>query len=140
MVEYIFDAEKSKEVFEVSKKYIEVKLCYNNVFRVVTDNINKFNSNQWKVAYGYMNVFANVLCRHCFIIDENNKVIDVTVYANSNLDLDRKYYVMKIFEDINTYFDAIEDDEFYPALEFYLRKENGQAQLWAEKNNFILTG
>ena len=140
MVEYIFDAEKSKEVFDISEKQIQVKQCYNNVFRVVTDNIHKFKSNQWRVAYGYTNILDNILCRHCFILDENNKVIDVTVYAKSTLDLDRKYYVMKIFEDINTYFDAIEKDEFYPALEFYLRAENKKANEWAMQNGFILTG
>ena len=86
-----------------------------------------------------MSVFSPVLCRHCFIIDENGKVIDPTIFTGSK-STEREYYAMKVFEDVDDYFEAIEQAEYYPALDIYLREENKQAYKWAEQNGFILTG
>lgn len=81
-----------------------MKECYNNIFNVVTDYIPKFRCSLWRVAYGYMKVFDNVYCRHCFVIDENNKVIDPTLYTTERQDIDSKeYFASYIFDDINAY-------------------------------------
>lgn len=75
---------KSKEIYESCKQNIAIKECYNNVFNVVTDYIGKFRNGEWQVAYGYVETMAGFYCRHCFIIDENNKVIDPTIHTNTD--------------------------------------------------------
>lgn len=89
----------------------------------------------WRVAYGYMKVFDNVYCRHCFVIDENNKVIDPTLYTTERQDIDGKeYFVSYIFDDIGGYFEAIENNDYMPALEYYLKENDAQARKWAAEN------
>lgn len=139
MIKYLLDVEQSKAVYSDCKPLMQMKMCYNNVFHVVTDYITKFRNGEYKVAYGYMTVFDNVLCRHCFIIDNNDKVIDPTIFAGS-CDTGREYYAMKIFDDIDVYLSAIEEENYYPALDRYLKTENKQAIKWADENGFILTG
>lgn len=139
MIKYLLDIEQSKAVYNYCKPHLQKKMCYNNVFNVVTEYISKFRAGQYKVSYGYMTVFDNVLCRHCFIINENGKVIDPTIFTGSQ-STEREYYAMKTFEDVDSYFEAIETDHYYPALERYLAEENKNAYKWAEQNGFILTG
>lgn len=132
------DAKKSKAVFKHCRN-IQMKECYNNIFNVVTDYIPKFRCSLWRVAYGYMKVFDNVYCRHCFVIDENNKVIDPTLYTTERQDIDGKeYFVSYIFDDIDGYFEAIENNDYMPALEYYLKENDAQARKWAAENRCIL--
>ena len=136
----ILDVEQSRAVFEDCKSRLAMKECYNNVFYVVTDYISKFRKGEWKVAYGYMTVFENVMCRHCFIIDEKGEVIDPTIFTTPNIYTDRQYITMKIFDDISDYFTAIEQADYFPALDKALKENEAQIQKWANKNGFILTG
>lgn len=138
MQKYTLNIDKSKEVAKHCKKVLEIKMCYNNVFKVTSAYINNFEDGKWKVAYGYMTSVKNLLCRHCFIIDENNDVIDPTLALRK--DVDAEYYVMKIFDDVYEYFDAILQYECFPALEHYLYENDKQAQKWADENGFILLG
>lgn len=140
MRKHELDVEQSKAVYEYCKSRLAMKECYNNVFNVVTDYISNFRSGKWYVAYGYVTVFENVMCRHCFIIAENGKVIDPTIFTTPHLDTDRQYITMKIFDDIDEYFDEIEKADYYPALDMYMRKYTVQAEKWAIENGFILTG
>ena len=134
------NAEQSKAVFEHCKGRLAMKECYINIFKVVTDYISKFRSGEWKVAYGYMTVFENVMCRHCFIINEKDEVIDPTIFTASTVIIDRQYITMKIFDDVNEYFEAVEQENYYPALERHLKEYAAKTQEWANKNGFILTG
>lgn len=134
------DIEKSKAVFEYCKSRLAMKECYNNIFKVVTDYISKFRNDEWKVAYGYVTVFENVMCRHCFIIDEKGEVIDPTIFTTPHIDTDRQYITMKIFDDIDDYFNAIEQENYFPALDKTLRENAVQTQKWANENGYILTG
>ena len=138
MQKYTLNIDKSKEVAEHCKKHLKLKMCYNNVFNVATTYVDNFHNGKWKIAYGYITSVANLLCRHCFIIDENNDVIDPTIALRN--DVDAEYYTMKIFDDIDEYFNAISQEQYYPALERYLRENNKQAYKWADKNGFILMG
>ena len=140
MRKHYLDYEKTKEVYEYSKPHIEFKQCYNNVFNVVTDYIATFRSGEWKVAYGYVEVMSLVYCRHCFIVDESGKVIDPTICTNTDPNTDRDYLVMKIFDDIDEYFTAIERENYYPALDRTLKENTAAAQKWANENGVILTG
>ena len=140
MRKHYLDYEKTKEVYKQCKPHIEFKQCYNNVFNIVTDYIAAFRSGEWKVAYGYVEVMPLVYCRHCFIIDESGKVIDPTICTNTEPNINREDLVMKVYDDIDDYFSAIERENLYPALDKVLRENDAQAQKWANENGFILTG
>lgn len=133
------DLEQSKAVYEHCKRHIQVKHCYNNVFEVVTDYMSKFRSGEWKIAYGYTEVMAGLYCRHCFILDENDNVIDPTIFAQSE-QRNRAYYVMAVFEDVDEYLTAIENENYMPALDKHLRVQDKQAQQWAKENGIIFVG
>ena len=137
MKKYQLNYEKSKEVFEQCKPLIEFKQCYNNIFNVVTDYIATFRSGEWKVAYGYVEVMPLVYCRHCFILDKD-KAIDPTICTNTDPNINREYLVMKIFDDIDAYFYAIESENYFPALDLSLKEKGVQAQKWALENGYIL--
>ena len=139
MKKYLLDVEQSKAVYSDCKPRLQVKMCYNNVFNVITEYISKFRAGEWKVAYGYMTVFDKLLCRHCFIVNEDGKVIDPTIFLGS-ANTEREYYAMKVFDDVDVYFEAIESDGYFPALDKYLAEQNKQANIWANENGFILTG
>lgn len=136
MVKHQLDLEQSKAVYEACKRHIQIKLCYNNIFEVVTDYMSKFRSGEWKTAYGYVEVMAELYCRHCFILNENGKVIDPTIFVQSE-QRDREYYVMFVFDDVDEYLSAIESDNYMPALEKYLHENDKQAQKWAIENGVI---
>lgn len=140
MKRYELDIEKSKEVFDCCKKHLQIKMCYNNIFEVVTDFNSKFRSGEFKVAYGYMSVMANLYCRHCFVIDNNGAVIDPTIFLQSNPNEQREYFAIKIFDDVDVYIDAIENENYMPALEKYLKEETKQAYEWANNKGYILIG
>lgn len=138
MDKYILNIDKSKEVYSKCKKRLAAKECYNNVFRVATDYITNFKTKKWRIAYGYMTVLDNLLCRHCFIIDENNTVIDPTIILINRTDAE--YYTMKIFDDWCEYFKAIKKEQYLPALYRYLNEYNKIALNWAEENQYVLIG
>lgn len=140
MKKHLLDVETSRAVYNNCKPFLQAKMCYNNVFNVVTEYISDFRSGKYKVAYGYMSVFDSVLCRHCFIIEEDERVIDPTIFVGS-MSTDIEYYSMMIFDDVDKYFEAIKSDEYYPALERYLGERMDKAAWeWAKSNNKILTG
>lgn len=138
MRKHKLDYEKTKEVYRQCKPHIEFKQCYNNVFNTVTEHIATFRSGEWKVAYGFVEVMPLVYCRHCFIIDENGAVIDPTICTNTDPNTSREYLVMKKFDDIDEYFDAIEQENYYPALDKALRENAAQAQIWANNKGYLL--
>ena len=136
MLKYEIDLERSKVVYENCKHLVQMKMCYNNIFNVVTDYISYFRTGKWKVAYGFVEVMAGLYCRHCFILDENNKVIDPTFFTNSE-QYDREYYVMTAFDDVDEYLTALENENYMPVLENYFREQDRQAIKWALDKGYI---
>ena len=65
MIKHSLDIERSRAVYNNCKPLMQIKMCYNNVFNVVTEYINKFRSGEWKVTYSYVETMAGVYCRHC---------------------------------------------------------------------------
>ena len=110
MKKYLFNFSESKKLYENNKNIIEPKMCYNNIFAIVTKHIEKFTLREYRVAYGYVSSFGNLLARHCFIVDKNETVIDPNVFTTSNIK-NREYYITKCFEMINSYIDAIESEK-----------------------------
>lgn len=139
MKKHQLDLKQSKAVFEHCKQHIQIKHCYNNVFEVVTDYMSNFRKGKWKIAYGYTEVMAGLYCRHCFVLDENNRVIDPTIYAQKEQP-NRTYYVMSVFDDVDEYLAAIESENYLPALEKYLKEQDEQARKWAIEKGIILVG
>ena len=108
------DIQTSKAIHEKHKDKIEAKMCYRNIFRMVTCMFPKFQSGEYKVAYGYISIFDKSLyARHCFIVC-GDSVIDPTLFASSG-NLDADYIITKIY-DISDYTKAIEDNDFVPDL------------------------
>lgn len=124
---YIFDYETSKAVYERNKKYVEQKMCYNNIFHVITNEMRHCKENNWKVAYGYISIDDDnrLYARHCFLLDGNN-VIDPTIIVNhEGEETHREYLVFKVFDTYKEYINAIEHEKgYYPALENTLRKQD----------------
>lgn len=135
----VLDYEKSKEVYEQCEQHIEMKMCYNNIFNAVTEFFEKFRSKEWKVSYGYIKVLDNLYARHCFIVDEYGNVIDPTIFATSNQS-DREYYVMSVFDDVEEYMSAIQDNHFMPELRSHFIKKSKQCTEWAYEKGIILIG
>ena len=140
MNKYTLDVEKSKEVYEYFQEQMQLKMCYNNVYSVFEYSIATFRTGKWKIAYGYVSSIENILCRHCFIIDENGKVIDPTLFTQTIVNTEREYYVFKIYDDVDEYLDAIVQNDYYVGLERVLRKEERQAHEWALNNGYFLAG
>ena len=109
------DIQTSKAIYEKHKDKIEAKMCYRNIFRMVTCMFPKFQSGEYKVAYGYISVFDKSLyARHCFIVC-GDYVIDPTIFAASG-NLDADYIITKIYDSVDEYMKAIEDNDFIPDL------------------------
>lgn len=140
MKRHTLNVELSQEVFEQFKDCIEPKMCYNNVFSVFDMNNKVFREGKWKIAYGYVEVMAGLYCRHCFILDESGTVVDPTLFVQSKPPLEREYYVMYVFEDVDEYLTAIEENDLLPALDKYLREQDRRAQGWARDNGVIFVG
>lgn len=152
---YKLNKEKSLEVYNKNNLLLEQKQCYTNTFMIVTEYSEKFKFGLWKVAYGYMKIAKNMnlYCRHAFVLDENNDVIDVTLAllcdnklsdTSQNIDeesnIEDKYIVMKVFDKVEEYISALEENDRYVALETYLRKEDAKLLEWSMKNNVFLCG
>lgn len=152
---YKLNKEKSLEVYNKNNLLLEQKQCYTNTFMIVTEYREKFKLGLWKVAYGYMKITKdiNLYCRHAFILDENNDVIDVTLAmlcdnklsdTSQNIDeesnIEDKYIVMKVFDKVEEYLSALEENDRFVALETYLRKEDAKLLEWSMKNNVFLCG
>lgn len=140
MKKHQLNIEKSKEVYEHCKRHIKLKHCYNNVFECVTDYMSKFRNGEWKASYGYVSAMVAVYCRHCYILDENNNVIDPTIFVQSEPNTEREYYTMFVFDDVDEYLNAIESEDYMPALDKYLKEHERNAVKWAAENGVMFIG
>ena len=100
----------------------------------------KDHNGELKIAYGYVSSVNNVLCRHCFIIDEYGNALDPTIFTQTEVNTDREYFSFKTYDDVVEYLDAIEENRLYVALERVLMAEERQAHEWALNNGYLLVG
>lgn len=134
---------KSLELLEKCKTVLRKRNCYQNIYLCVEQHFSLFLSGKWKVAYGYYTTSPNIphlLARHCFIIDENNQVIDPTVmltHNDPNELLNWEYFDMIIFENYKSYIEALIKDEHYD-LPDSLRQYDQNATIWANQNGYWL--
>lgn len=121
------------------------KECYSNVFHAILYSGGKFTSGEWKVAYGYIQVLENtpIMGRHCFIVNSKGEAIDPTLMNVTGFKAgeERGHISFKVFEDLETYLDAVTDNDNVPDLVRPLRKlEHEICQPWAHSNSVALIG
>lgn len=140
------NVELSKEVLENCKGKIKKKECYNNIFNVTREYESEFILGYWKVAYGYYPVSVKgtegMYAKHCFIVNQNNEVIDPTVILQEWRDLnDNADYISHTIFGFVDYVDALLKENGQPALYSYLYKtELNEMMPWAKENGIILMG
>lgn len=79
---------------------IKEKECYGNVFKFAERNRILFKEEKMKIAYGFLNdpdLGSNLWIRHCFILDKNNNILDITLLNKSNIKNNR-YIIFKTFD------------------------------------------
>lgn len=140
MEQYFLDTEQSCAVYNKYKKIIKPKECYTNIFSVLSQEFSKFESGEWRVAYGFVSSIDCIYCRHCFILDKNDRVVDPTMYASERDTTNRIYYVMKVFDKLKDYISALDAEDGYPALGRYLRRAETKAQEWGNQNGCLFIG
>lgn len=131
----------SKEVFLSCDGHIEPKMCYNNVFNVLTYNDTIYQTivdGDIKIAYGFMTIpNTQVAVRHCFFVDQFDTVIDVTQAFLSDDMKESDYFVVKAFTDIDSYLEAISNENREPALYRTLAKEFKQYEAKLNEAGYI---
>lgn len=93
------------------KPHIKPNECYGNVFKFAERNRKLFKEENMKIAYGFLNdpnLADNLWFRHCFILDKNNNVLDITLLNKSNV-TNNRYIVFKTF---NSSDDLLKNEEF----------------------------
>lgn len=143
MTKHEFNLKESRNLFAKHRDILQKRECYQNISRIVGRQLDLFSSGKWKVAYGYYTTspkVPHILARHCFIIDENNQVIDPTVLLNHDNNDELKiweYFTIKIFKYYSDYLHALVSEEYYD-LTKTLRPYDQQAILWSRQNGYWL--
>lgn len=131
----------SQELYDANSDRYHMKECYTNIWNALILHMEKFQTGEWKIVYGYMTSVQNMLVRHCFIIGQDGLVIDLTLFTTHIPDREEtEYYIMYVFQNVDEYFDAIEAEGGYPALDRYLNKFTKQAVQWGLDNELVLVG
>ena len=132
------DLERSQTVYEQCADDIRIKECYANVFRVAYHFPEQFMLGEWKIAYGYMQVFEKLYVRHCFIVNDAGWVIDPTSCLFSK----NKDTVYLSFTTLNydEFFNLVIDHDFRPALEKAFPEEEKAAWEYAKENDLFFIG
>ena len=134
------DVNKSKEVYDTCKDRIKQKECYSNVFNIMDYDPKPFRDGTWKISYGYVEAMSGLYCRHCFIVDKDDRVIDPTTFTHKEPPTQRAYYVMYIFDDLDDYLSAVLSEDCMPSLDLYFKDDDKAAFKWAKNNNLLFVG
>ena len=128
--------ETSKSVYESCKDKIALKQCYFNVFCVTDNYTENFKSGKWKVAYGFLHCFDDLYVRHCYILDEHDRVIDPTLMIRNSIP--EKDYITFFIAEYNEYIDMILENHCFPDLVMALKKKENEIR--KENPNLVLCG
>lgn len=140
MEQYSLNAELSEAVYNKYKRHIKAKECYTNIFFLLSKEFSKFESGEWRIAYGFVSSIDCIYCRHCFILERDGLVIDPTMFASDRDISERAYFVIKVFERVEDYISAIDVENGYPALGRYLLRAEQKAQEWGCENGYLFIG
>ncbi|PGK52113.1 hypothetical protein CN918_30440 [Priestia megaterium] len=128
---HLFNLEKSVKVYNTCSSKIKKKACYNNVFHALTATIADFKEKGWKVAYGYISSFENLRIFHCYILDEQNEVVDPT-YINLHGKKPEEiptYYTLETF-DFNAYMKKLKECDHDPSFFKYFMMKKNRTVMW----------
>ena len=137
MERHLINVEDSKRIFEDMEHIIESKMCYDNVFHVMSYNHEKFNSGEWQIAYGFVTAIDGIMARHAFIVDSEGRAIDPTL-AKSEHDLSTREYVSFKLLKMDDYLDILMEHKREPALYNAFPEEEKEAFDWAFENHIFL--
>lgn len=143
--EYKLNHELSMEVRNKMGDVLVMKECYTNIFHSLRFFVEKFRSQEWAIAYGYIRVLENqpLMARHCFIVTKEGEAIDPTLMNISGYTKgqDRKHVTFAEFDDMEKYLEAITKNDNCPDLVHYFRKrEQTISQKWAMEKGVVLLG
>ena len=139
MKKYSFNFEKSKKIYDDNSCNIEVKNCYKNILYIAVEHKKKIKSKQWRITYGYVLSVDNILVRHCFLLDEDDTVLDPTFFSVNRRDIkNRFFYVSYIFVNIEEYLRALQKDGNNAGLYNYLEEYDKKVQEWASEHDLIV--
>lgn len=138
----VLDFEKSQALYKERPRRYQARQCYTNIYRAITDHIDKMRSGEWKVAYGYYAKadFPQLLFRHCFILDSDGHVIDPTICTHPDPHIEHSYYVLFCFDSYSEYLRTIEEANYYPDLDKHFHALSQPAWNWARSNGYHLCG
>lgn len=135
MKSYLLNAVESRKLYDKYRANISPRQCYNNIFFISSMEFKRFLSGEWNIAYGYMgSLIKGLYFRHCFILNNNECVIDPTIVSINKEIMHNRYFVFKVFSSINEHFEAIRKNSLRPSLDMVLKEEDLSAQKWAAEN------
>lgn len=147
--EYKLNMGLSKELYEREdiKGLVKIKECYYNMFQVTSfSNLRReFHDKKYRIAMCYVNVAFGIWIRHCVLLNENDEIIDLTMFASGREPSEnREYKIFKILDSEN-YGKELELDEGKDGyrcdipyrkeeLEFYKREK--EADMFFQVNEY----
>ena len=140
MEQHFLNTELSEALYNKYKRHIKAKECYTNIFFLLSKEFSKFESGEWRIAYGFVSSIDCIYCRHCFILEKDGMVIDPTIFSAERDTTQRTYFVMKVFDELKEYISAIDEENGYPSLAKYLWSVEMKAQAWGNKNGYFFIG
>ena len=146
MKEFKIDYDKSYDLFLKYKSRLLPKEPYKNIYKISNSEPENFlpNNQKWKIVYGYMTIFGQLICRHCFFIDENDNVIDPTIFLSPNNSKDKiiaiKYFPLRVFYDINEYNEKIKQNNWQPNIFNLIKYREKDIQQWLDRKNYLIIG
>lgn len=142
MQQFPLDVEKSKSLYREQAKRFQARDCYRNIYKAITNHISDVGTDGWKVAYGYYSCkeCPRWLLRHCFILDQEDHVIDPTIFTHKDKSTCHEYFVLFAFDSYRDYFAAVEESDYYPSLDHRYHALSKEAWEWARQNGYVLSG
>lgn len=95
MESYKLNYKLSKKIYKHHKQKIRLNMCYMNIYLI--RNCLELDGCSYKIAYGYLLDNQNIYTRHCFILLEDNTVIDPTIFVFTTPEDVVEYFVIKSF-------------------------------------------
>lgn len=134
----------SRVVYDTCQNEIKTKECYINIYKTIDYFRERYDSGEWKIAYGYFTVMpsTHLMARHCFIVNDKGEAIDPTLLKLHSLEdgAGREYISFAIFKTLDTYLESVSKNQQVPDLIKPLKKMDNHAFLWAYQNKRLLIG
>jgi hypothetical protein len=140
MEQHFLNTELSETLYNKYKRHIKAKECYTNIFFLLSKEFSKFESGEWRIAYGFVSSIDCIYCRHCFTLEKDGMVVDPTMFSAERDTTQSTYFGMKVFDELKEYISAIDAENGYPSLAKYLWSVEMKAQAWGNKNGYFFIG